>query len=115
MKSGIDVRHEGNKFTLTTDLVVHYGIMDIPNQTTEFICILDVVKESLNIPLLCQWIEFLENVFQFPNSPFSSGLNLTQEGVSLPSQFSPPHFFLAISFRDGFTERGREGLDPGCQ
>ena len=53
--------------------------MNIPNQTTEFVCILNIVKEPLNIPLLCQQIELFENVFQFPTSPFLLDLNLTLE------------------------------------
>jgi len=37
--------------------------MYVTNQTTEFDCILGIVEETLNIPLLSQWLEFLENIF----------------------------------------------------
>ena len=89
--------------------------MNIPNQTTESVCILDIVKKSLNIPLLHQQIEFLENSFQLPNSPLLLGLELTLDGVSLLFQFPPPQFFLAITFKNRCTKRGREGIDPWCQ
>ena len=79
MKSDTNGRYEGNKFSLTTNLIVYCSIMNIPNQTTEFVCILNIVKEPLNIPLLCQQIELFENVFQFPTSPFLLDLNLTLE------------------------------------
>jgi len=59
----VQVRHRCNKFILITNLIGHHTIMDISNKTTEFICILGIVKETLNILLLCQWFEFLENTF----------------------------------------------------
>jgi len=59
-----------------THLIIHHSIVNTPNQITEFICILWVVKETLNIPLLGQWFEFLENIFQSPNSTSLLGLNL---------------------------------------
>ena len=74
--SGIDVRHEHNEFILTTDLIIHHSIVNIPNQTTEFICILGIVNETPNIPLLSQQFESLENCFQFSTNPCLSGMNL---------------------------------------
>ena len=54
----MDLRHVGGDFVLTTNLVVHHGITNIFNQTTQLIRILDVVEKSLNLPLLCQRLEF---------------------------------------------------------
>ena len=73
MKSGMGVRHEHNGFTLTTDLIVDHSIMNIPNQTTEFVCILWIVKEAFNIPLLSQQFESLENILQISTNPYLSG------------------------------------------
>ena len=52
-----------DEFIPITNLICHHSIMNIPNQTTEFNCILGIVEETLNIPLLSQWLEFLENIF----------------------------------------------------
>ena len=72
----MDVRHEGNELGLTTNLIVHHSIVNISNHTTEHICILDIGKESLNLPLICQQNKFFENLFQFPNSLWLLGLGL---------------------------------------
>jgi len=58
-----------------THLIIHHSIVNTPNQITEFICIVWSVKETLNIPLLGQWFEFLEDIFQFPNSTSLSDPN----------------------------------------
>ena len=54
MKSETDVRHGVNEFALSTNLIVHSSIMNSPNQTSKFVCILNIVEETLNIPLLSQ-------------------------------------------------------------
>jgi len=74
MKSEKCFRCKGNRPAPITNLIVHHSITDIINQTPKFIGILDIVKESLNIPLLHQWIEFLEDVFQFPSGTGLLGL-----------------------------------------
>ena len=61
------VRYEGNEHSQITNLITHHSITDAISQTHEFICILGIVEESLNLPLLSQWIEFSEDIFQFPN------------------------------------------------
>jgi len=48
----VKVRHRCNKLILITNLIGHHSIINIPNQTTEFICILGIVEETLNILLL---------------------------------------------------------------
>jgi len=77
------VRYEHNWFTLTTDLIVHHSIVSIPNQATEIICIIEIVDETFNIPLLSQQLESLENAFQFPTNLCSSGMNLNLGGSKL--------------------------------
>jgi len=76
MKSEIGVRHEHNWFNLTTDLIIHHSITNIPNQTPDLICILGIVKETLNIPLLGQQLKPLETLLQFSTNHCSLGVNL---------------------------------------
>ena len=92
----MDIRYEDGELGLTTNLVVHYSIMNISNHTIEHICILDIGKESLNLPLLCQWNELLENLFQFPNSLYLLSLDLSSRRswftvAAHSSLFSPLH------------------------
>ena len=96
MKSEMGVRHEHNWFTLTTDLVIHHCITNISNQTPDFICILGIIEETLNIPLLGHKLKFLENLLQFSTNHFSSGviLNLGTYVLTVPilsSSFLPSH------------------------
>jgi len=66
----MDVRHRGSGTVLIANLIVyHHGIMNIPDQTTQLVHILDIVEKTLNLPLICQWPKFLENSFQFPDDP----------------------------------------------
>ena len=65
----MDVRHGESESILATNLIVHHGIANIFNQATQFIRVLDVVEEALNLPLLCQWLKLSSNAFQFPNNP----------------------------------------------
>ena len=67
MKSEMCVRCESNELIPITNLIAHHSITDSINETSKFICILSIIEESYNVSLLCQWIEFLENVVQFPN------------------------------------------------
>ena len=64
----MDVRYGQSEFALTTNLIVHHSITDILDQIVQFVRILDVVEETLDLPLLCQRLEFSENVFQPPNN-----------------------------------------------
>ena len=50
---------------MITNLIFHHGIANVFDQTSKLIRILDVVEKSLNLPLLCQWLEFLYNLFEF--------------------------------------------------
>ena len=88
------VRYEGNELGLTTNLIVHYSILDISNHTTEHVCILDIGDKSLNLPLLCQYNEFLENLLQFPNSLQLLGLGFNlgrcRLTVAVPSSLISP-------------------------
>ena len=90
MKSEMDVRHGGSKSVLITNLIVHYCIMNISDQTIQLIRIPDVVEKALNPPLVCQRLEFLENIFQFPNDPYLSASALSPEecGLTVPTSFS---------------------------
>ena len=63
MKSEMGVRHDHDRFSLTTDQIVHHSTMNTPNQMTKFIRIITIVKKTLNIPLPDQWLKFLENIF----------------------------------------------------
>jgi hypothetical protein len=65
----MDVRHGGSESFLIANLIVHHGITNIFDQTTQFIRILDVVEKAPNLPLIRQWLEFPENIFQFPDDP----------------------------------------------
>jgi len=58
----VDVRHGGSEFVLIANLIVHDSITNIFDQTAELIRILDVVEETFNLPLLCQWLQFTENI-----------------------------------------------------
>jgi len=101
------VRYEHNWFTLTTYLIAHHSIANIPNQTTEIICILWIVNETLNIPLLSQQLEPLENAFQFPANTFSSGMNLSHGRSKLTAPTSPS-FFLPYDHLQEWVYRVRQ-------
>ena len=93
MQSEIDINYGRGEFVLITNLIFHHGIANVFDQTGQFIRILDVVEKSLNLPLLCQWFEFLENFFEFPKDPClsDSDLDLGEFGLTVPTSF----FFLA--------------------
>ena len=95
MMSETDVRHDDTWFTLTTDLIVHHSIVNIPNQTIEIICILGIVDETFSIPLLSQQLKSLLNVFQFSINPCLSGVNPNlgrcELTVPAPSSSFLPH------------------------
>ena len=63
MKSETDIRHRYNGSTLNTDLIIHHCIVNIPNHTTEMICILGIVDETPSTPLFSQQLKSLLNVF----------------------------------------------------
>ena len=91
--SETDVRYESDEHALNTNLIVHHSITDIFNQTTEHLCILDIGEESLDLPLVCQWNEFLENLSKFPGSHWLLGLDLNLKHgltVLVPSSLPPP-------------------------
>ena len=50
-------------------LILHHRVADILNQTAKFTRIINVVEKTLNLPLLCQRLEFFENFSQFSNDP----------------------------------------------
>ena len=88
------IRHEHNWLTLTTDLIIHHSITNSPHQTTEIVCILSIVNETLNIPLLSQQLESLDNVFQFSTNLCLSDMNfnLGRQELTVPvhsSSFLP--------------------------
>ena len=96
MKSEMGVRNEHGWFILTADLIIHHSITNIPNQTPDFICILGIIEETLNIPLLGHQLKFLENLLQFSTNHFSSGvhINLGRYEFTVPvlsSSFLPWH------------------------
>jgi len=76
MKSEMGIRNEHDWFTLTTDLIIHHSITNIPNQTPKLLCILGIVKETLNIPILGQQLKSLENLLQFSINHHLSVVNL---------------------------------------
>jgi len=86
----MDVRRGRSEFVLVTDLVVHHNIADIFDQAVQFIRILDVAEETLDLPLFCQLFEFSENVFQSPDDPClsDSTLDLGGSGLTVPAAFS---------------------------
>lgn len=111
----MDVRHGGGESALITNLIVHRGFANIFDQTTKFIRIPDVVEKTFNLPLIHQWFEFLENVFQFPGIPCLLGSALDFENVDILFQFLSPLLLLNVTLRNGCAERSRKGLDLGCQ
>jgi hypothetical protein len=48
-----------------TNLILDHGVADVVDQATKLLRILDVVEETLDLALLCQWLEFSGNVFSF--------------------------------------------------
>ena len=83
MKSEMGVRHEDNEPTQTTNLIVHCSITDLSNQTTKLVRILDIIEKAFSLPLFCQWLEYLENIFQFPGGPCLSDPTPNVEGCRL--------------------------------
>jgi hypothetical protein len=86
----VDVRHGGSEPVLVAHLIVHNGITNVFDQTTQPIRIPDVVEKALNLPLICQWLEFMENVFHFPDEPCLSGLalDLGERELTVPTSLS---------------------------
>ena len=72
----VQIRHKCSELIQIANLIGHHSIINIPNQTTKLICILWIAEETLNIPLLSQWLELLENPFQFPNDTSLLDLDL---------------------------------------
>jgi len=90
------IRNKHNWITQTTDLILHHSITNISNYTTEFVCILGIVQETLNVPLLGQELKSLENVLQFSTNHCLPGVNVDL-GMCEPtfpvasSSFLPSH------------------------
>jgi hypothetical protein len=85
----LDVRYRDGSFFLITNLIFHHHIPDVFDQTTQLIRILDVVEKSLNLSLLCQWLEFPDNFFEFPKDPWSdSDLNSGGLKLTVPTSSS---------------------------
>jgi len=78
--------------------------VNVPNEATELIRILHVIEESLNLPLLYQWLEISEDILQFPNETTCQTLSSTLESASLPFQLHPSSLFLVVAFRNGRGE-----------
>ena len=104
MRSGVGVRHGRSGFVLVTNLIIHHSIADIFDQTIQFVRILDVVEETLDLPLLCQWLEFSENFFQPPNDPCLSDTALELGGPGLLFQTLSPASLLEIILRNRRAE-----------
>jgi len=90
MKSEMDVRHGGSKSVLITNLIVHRCVVNISDQTIQLIRIPHVVEKALNPPLVCQRLEFLENISQLPDDPYlsASALDFGERGLTVPASFS---------------------------
>jgi hypothetical protein len=48
--------------TQRTNLILDHGVTNVFDQATELIRIPNVVEESLDLALLCQWLEFPGNL-----------------------------------------------------
>jgi hypothetical protein len=48
--------------TQRTNLIFNHDVTNVVDQATELICIPNVVEESLDFALLCQWLEFPGNL-----------------------------------------------------
>ena len=94
MKSETGIRHKHSCFTLNTDLIIHHSIANVPNQTPEFLGVLGIVEETLNVPLLGQQLKSLKNVLQFATNPCSSGVNLNLGTYELTVPVPSSSFFL---------------------
>ena len=66
----------GNDKLTNTYLILHHCIPNIFDQTSKFVCILDIFEKTFDLSLVKQWFEFSENIFQFPNDPSLSVLVL---------------------------------------
>ena len=79
-----------------TNLIIHHGIADILDQTAEFVRILGVAQKTFHFYLLFEWLEFSEDVFQFPNGLYMSASARDHGRSELtvpapPSSFPPGH------------------------
>ena len=68
----MDVRRGENELVPTTNLVVHDAIANVFDEASQFLPILDVVKEILDVPLFRERGEILESTFQCPIGPYAS-------------------------------------------
>ena len=86
----MDIRHGGSKSVLITNLIVHHCIVNISDQIIQLIHIPGVVEKALNPPLVCQRLEFLEDIFQLPDNPYlsASALDFGECGLAVPASCS---------------------------
>ena len=82
---------------MDTNLIIHHRIADIFSQAAKFIQILNVGKEALNLPLACQWFQFVEDVFQLPRNPHLSYLILDLKIAGLPFEGFSPFAFIDLT------------------
>ena len=55
-----------------TNLILNHGVADIIDEAAKCLSILDVLEETLDRALFCQWLEGSGDVFQFPGDPWLS-------------------------------------------
>ena len=110
MKSETGIRHKHSCFTLNTDLIIHHSITNIPNQTPELLCILGILEETLNVPLLGQQLKSLKNVLQFATNPCSSGVNLNLGTYELTVPVPSFSFLLCHCFQEQVCRVRQRGL-----
>ena len=55
-----------------TNLILNQGVADVIDEAAEFLSVLDVLEETLDRALFCQWLEDSGDVFQFPGDPWLS-------------------------------------------
>ena len=89
LKHILDSR-DTSPFRLRANLIFRDGIASVFNETAQFIRIHDIGEEAFDLPLVCQWFEFADNLIQFPNEPrlSDSGLDPGESGLTVPVSFS---------------------------
>ena len=82
---------------MRTNLIIHHGVADVPNQAAKLIRVLGAIQEPCDLASLFQWSEVLKDIIKFPSKFVHVSWVLASETMDyrlriilLSSSFIPP-------------------------